>query len=77
MLWGVVGLILGIFFWPPIGGLIGLFLGVLIGELYYLKKIQSAVRSASGSLIGVVGGIIINIILGLGFLGLFIWFGVK
>ncbi|MDO8513022.1 MAG: DUF456 domain-containing protein [bacterium] len=77
LLWGVVGLFLGIFFWPPIGSLIGLFIGVFIAETYYFKKIKSAVRAASGSLIGVVLGLIINIILGLGFLGLFIWFGLK
>ncbi len=74
---GIFGFIIGIIVFPPFGGMIGLFVGVLVGDILKLKEIKHALKSASGSLLGALAGIIINLILGFLFLGLFIWFAIK
>lgn len=52
----VVGLILGIFFFPPIGIIIGPFLGAIAGELINGDDLNKAVKSGLGSFIGYLFG---------------------
>lgn len=74
LLAGLIGLVVGFFVLPPFGGLIGLFVGVLISELIQKRKDVMAFRAAFGSLAGAVTGILINTFLALVFLILFIVF---
>ena len=54
--WGaMIGLILGLFV-PPIGIIIGPFIGALVGELIYGRKSNEALRSGYGALIGFLLG---------------------
>lgn len=77
MIFGVIGLLIGTFLLPPFGGMIGLFAGVLLGELRRRRSNQEALRAATGSLIGTLAGMAINIVLALLFVGLFIFFSLR
>jgi uncharacterized protein YqgC (DUF456 family) len=56
--WGsVLGMIVGIFFFPPFGMLAGAFLGALGGELLVGKDGDEAGRAAWGVFVGTVAGI--------------------
>lgn len=74
---GFAGLILGLVLFPPFGGIIGLFAGVLISELLLHNNRKKAFKAASGSLLGSLSGIIINLLISLLFLVLFIVFALK
>ncbi len=52
----VVGLLLGIFFFPPLGIVIGPFLGAIAGELINGDDLNKAVKSGFGSFLGFVFG---------------------
>ncbi|MEJ2101779.1 MAG: DUF456 domain-containing protein [Desulfobacterales bacterium] len=57
-LWGsAIGMIIGIFFIPPWGLVVGAFIGALVGELAAGKSGQKALRAGWGILIGNVFGI--------------------
>lgn len=57
-LWGsVIGMIIGIFFIPPWGMIVGAFVGALVGELASGKSGGKALRAGWGILIGNVLGI--------------------
>ena len=77
ILFGLISLIIGLIAFPPWGGIIGLFLGVLVAEISLGQKHLQAFKAAGGSLLGALTGIIINLILSLAFLVLFIVFAVK
>lgn len=70
---GFLGMIVGLFLLPPFGGLLGLFGGVLIAELR-IKNRHEALRAATGSLIGSLAGITINLLLAFVFIILFLTF---
>ena len=74
MVYGFIGLIVGVIILPPFGGIAGLFAGVLIAELILGKTKEIAFKAATGSLIGVITGMIINLILALTFFVLFLIF---
>lgn len=74
---GFLGMIAGLIFFPPFGGFVGLFVGILIGEFLDYKKHTQALKAATGGLIGSLAGIIINAVLALIFIGLFIVFALQ
>jgi uncharacterized protein YqgC (DUF456 family) len=52
-LWGsVIGMVIGIFFIPPWGIIVGAFVGALVGELLTGKSGKKALRAGWGILIG-------------------------
>lgn len=71
--WGAtIGLLIGMFFFPPLGLIIGPFFGALAGEILNNQDSNKAIRSAIGSFIGFVAGTVmklgISIVMGYYFL---------
>ncbi len=55
--WGAtIGLFIGLFFFPPLGIIIGPFAGAVIGELTHSEDMNKAIRSGLGSLLGFLIG---------------------
>jgi uncharacterized protein YqgC (DUF456 family) len=52
----VVGLIMGLFVFPPIGIIVGPFLGAIAGELLNGDDLRKAVKSGFGSFLGYILG---------------------
>lgn len=74
ILFGFLGLIIGIILIPPFGGIVGLFLGILIGELVARKSNQAALKAATAGLIGSVTGVAINFVLAIAVFASFLYF---
>ena len=77
ILWGVLGLLVGLVLFPPLGAPFGLFVGIIVGELRSRKTGQQAVKAATAGVIGSLTGMLINVALALVFLGCFIAFALK
>lgn len=61
--WGsIIGVIAGIFFFPPVGLIAGPLVGAFIGELIAGKTSDRALRSALGSFVGFLAGALIKVI---------------
>ncbi|MDA3818585.1 MAG: DUF456 domain-containing protein [Prolixibacteraceae bacterium] len=62
-IWGsVIGLLVGMFVFPPFGIIIGPFFGAVIGEVFDGKEGMDALRSGFGAFMGFLGGIILKLI---------------
>lgn len=59
--WGsAIGLVIGLFFFPPFGILVGPMLGAFIGEILDGKSANNSVKPAFGSLIGFLSSIFLR-----------------
>ncbi|MGK7388705.1 MAG: DUF456 domain-containing protein [Candidatus Cyclobacteriaceae bacterium M2_1C_046] len=61
MIGAMLGLLIGIFVFPPFGLIIGPLVGALIGELIAGQK-QQAFRSALGTFLGFLTGLVLKVI---------------
>ena len=77
ILFGFLGIIIGVLLLPPFGGILGLFVGIFVGELRARKRGDKALRAATAGLIGSVAGGVVNCILAVTFFGLFILFALS
>ena len=60
----VIGLIAGIFFFPPVGILVGPFLGALVGELIHSGKNLHALKVALGAFLAFIVGSGVKLVAG-------------
>ena len=74
LIYGFIGVIVGTALFFPFGGILGLFGGVLLGELLQQRSSRVALKSATGSVIGTFAGMVINCLLAITFLILFLIF---
>jgi len=61
--WGAIfGMILGILFMPPLGMIMGAFLGAIGGEIWAGKQTSDALRAGWGVFLGVMAGMLLKLI---------------
>ncbi len=72
--WGsIIGLIAGLFFFPPFGIIIGPFAGAVVGELIAGNNSKNALKSGFGSFVGFVTGTLLKLIVS----GMMTWYFAK
>lgn len=73
-IWGsLLGLLAGLFLFPPFGIIIGPFVGAVVGELMDGKQTAEALRSGFGAFMGFLGGTLLKIVT----VGLMIFYFMK
>ena len=68
---GFLGMIVGLMVLPPLGGFVGMFLAIAYVEARS-GTLQKALKAATGSLMGSLAGIAVNVVLGLAFVVTFV-----
>ena len=72
--WGsIIGLILGLFILPPIGIILGPFIGAVVGEMTAGKENRVALKAGFGSFMGFMAGMLLKLVAS----GLMTWFFFK
>jgi len=56
----LIGMILGMFFFPPLGFFLGTLVGAFVGEFLYKQDVNIALKSAWGSFLGFLTGTMIK-----------------
>jgi len=65
-MWGaLLGTFIGIFLFPPVGILLGPWLGAVIGEYFEQHDINKAMKVGIGTVVGLFSGMIFKIMVGL------------
>jgi hypothetical protein len=61
-IWGsIVGSLIGLFFFPPFGFLIGALSGAVAAEMLIGRKLEEAIKSGFGVLVGTFGGMVAKV----------------
>jgi hypothetical protein len=61
--WGaIIGMLVGIIFFPPLGIIIGAFLGAIVGEMIVGKQTHDAIKAGWGVFVGVVFGMLLKLV---------------
>lgn len=59
----IIGLIVGMVFFPPIGIIVGPMIGAILGELVIGKKRNEALKSGVGTFVGFILGTLLKVII--------------
>lgn len=74
---GMAGMIVGTLLLPPFGGLLGIFIAVMVWEIRRHANRKKALRAASASLLGSLSGMIATLILSIVFIVLFVAYAIR
>ena len=77
LIYGLIGMAIGIILMPPFGSLLGLFTGIMLSEILAYNEHHKMIRNATGAVLGVVFNIMTNFGLAFVFIGLFASFLYK
>jgi uncharacterized protein YqgC (DUF456 family) len=69
----IIGLVIGLFVFPPFGIIIGPFAGAVIGEVIQGKEAVMALKAGFGSFVGFMSGVVLKVITS----GFMTWFFVR
>lgn len=73
--WGaIIGMLLGMFVFPPLGIFVGAFGGAVLGEYISCSNWEKATRAGLGTLVGILSGMVFNVMMALGMIISFLIF---
>ena len=60
--WSTIGMLIGLFFFPPLGFLVGTIAGAIVGDLYAGRTIKEAYKGGIGAFLGFLVGTFIKLV---------------